>query len=361
MKINKTNGNKLIILLHVLVWLLILILPFYFILYNSDFEKKMFLNAYLQLISYALIFYIHYFILIPKLFFKNKRLIYFLSGFALIIILVFSVENYTRPPRFMHHDPPSFDKMIPPPPNEGEHQHEPPTRNIPLFNFFITSLLVSGFSLGLRFYGKLAQNEKLQKEAEKEKLNSELTFLKNQMNPHFFFNTMNNIYALVQSNPDDAAKAIHTLSKLMRYMLYESEQGNTTLSNEIAFINNYLDMVRLRLSKKVELSIHLPKDYTDIHIPPLLFIPFIENAFKHGVSYKEKSFINIIMKVEQNQINFICNNSSFLTNENELMSDSGIGLENITKRLNLLFPNTHKLTITQTANMFSVNLSLQIT
>ena len=144
----------------------------------------------------------------------------------------------------------------------------------------------------------------MQKETEKEKLNSELAFLKNQISPHFFFNTLNNIYSLISINAEDSQKAVLKLSKLMRYLLYESEQGNTKLSNEIDFMNNYIDLMKLRMNDKVDLTVSFPKKYEDKNIPPLLFIPFIENAFKHGISYREKSFIDINMMVTKEFNNF---------------------------------------------------------
>ena len=178
-----------------------------------------------------------------------------------------------------------------------------------LFNYVFTSLFLVFFSLGLRVLERHSQTEKLQKELEKEKLNSELAFLKNQISPHFFFNTLNNIYSLISINAEDSQKAVLKLSKLMRYLLYESEHGNTKLSNEIDFMNNYIDLMKLRMSDKIKLSVSFPEKYDDINIPPLLFIPFIENAFKHGISYREKSFIDISMQAEKDSISFRCANS----------------------------------------------------
>jgi len=202
------------------------------------------------------------------------------------------------------------------------------------------------------------ENEKQRKELEKERLNSELAFLKNQISPHFFFNTLNNIYSLVQINTDDAQKSILKLSKLMRYLLYETEHGNIQLSQEIEFMMNYLDLMKLRLTQKVELSVSFPVKYKDISIPPLLFIPFIENALKHGVSYRDRSFIHILMEVNDQEIIFSCSNS--IVTKTEETADSGIGLENIKKRLALLFPLKHSLKITQADASFQVDLRINL-
>jgi two-component system, LytTR family, sensor kinase len=144
----------------------------------------------------------------------------------------------------------------------------------------------------------------------------------------------------------------------MRYLLYESEQGNSKLSTEIEFMTNYVDLMRLRLSEKVSLKVTFPAAYNDISIPPLLFIPFIENAFKHGISYREPSFIDISLEVNGKEILFSCNNSLGLKVEESSDVISGIGLENVKKRLALLYPQTHSLIITQTESSFHVILKI---
>jgi LytS/YehU family sensor histidine kinase len=215
------------------------------------------------------------------------------------------------------------------------------------------------FSVGLRVLERHSDIEKWQKELEKEKLNSELAFLKNQISPHFFFNTLNNIYSLISINQEDSQKAVLKLSKLMRYLLYESEDGNTKLSNEIEFMNNYIDLMKLRMSEKINLKITFPESYEDKSIPPLLFIPFIENAFKHGISYREKSFIEISMTTKQDSISFRCVNSVAKTREGTDNAHSGIGLENVSKRLNLLFPGTHDLKINRSDTEFEILLQIK--
>jgi LytS/YehU family sensor histidine kinase len=146
----------------------------------------------------------------------------------------------------------------------------------------------------------------------------------------------------------------------MRYLLYESEQGETRLSNEIEFMNNYIDLMRLRLSEKVKLSVSFPTEYENKAIPPLLFISVIENAFKHGISYREKSFVDIRMEISGEKINFICENSLVTRPENETNGSSGIGLENLRKRLNLLFPGHHELKIEKIQAIFRVAVSIQL-
>jgi LytS/YehU family sensor histidine kinase len=210
----------------------------------------------------------------------------------------------------------------------------------------------------MRVLERHSQAEKLQKELEKEKLNSELAFLKNQISPHFFFNTLNNIYSLISINADDSQKAVLRLSKLMRYLLYDSEHGNTKLSNEIDFMNNYIDLMKLRISDKIRMTVSFPEKYEDINIAPLIFIPFIENAFKHGISYREKSFIDISMTAEYGCLKFSCINSLLKSREDTEPDHTGIGLENVTKRLNLLFPGKHNLKINKMETQFEVLLQI---
>jgi len=242
---------------------------------------------------------------------------------------------------------------------QNPHGPRPPFKQFWMVNFLFTSILIVGFSFGLAVLGKLSQNEKERKELEKEKLNSELAFLKNQISPHFLFNTLNNIYALISMDSQAAQQSILKLSKLMRYLLYESEQGKTLLSHEIDFMKNYIDLMKLRLSPRIDLKVTFPENKTEREIPPLLFVPFIENAFKHGVSLRDNSYIHISMEVSDNMISFITANSIGMSSQPGDGQYSGIGLENVRKRLNLLFPEQHKLEINQTSSEFTVKLEIQ--
>ena len=220
-----------------------------------------------------------------------------------------------------------------------------------IYNYLLTALFFTFFSVGLKFMERHAGIEKKQKELEKEKLDSELALLKNQISPHFFFNTLNNIYSLITINTQDSQEAVLKLSRLMRYLLYESEHGKTKLSNEIDFMINYIDLMRLRMSDKVNLTVHFPEEYDNL---------FIQNAFKHGISYREKCFINISMSIDSDKLVFHCDNSIGKKSANEGEQHSGIGLDNVTRRLNLLFPGRHELNIDRTAGEFHVTLEIDI-
>lgn len=364
---NLLGGNRIKILLHLFAWVILLGLPLYFIKrweIGNDFIWFYYINTLIV----GIIFYSNYSFLVPKFFFNGPKLKYYLLVMILIVTFYFisdisnkmiiryssgteRSEQFNRPPE-------GLEKPLPPP--GGRLNARPPFRDMHLLNYAYTSVLIVFFSLGLKVLERNSQIEKLQKEMEKEKLNSELALLKNQINPHFFFNTLNNIYSLISINQDDSQKAVLKLSKLMRYLLYESELGNTKLSNEIEFMNNYIELMKLRVNEKINLFVSFPEKYENINIPPLLFIPFIENAFKHGLSYREKSFIEVSILTGKDSITFKCANSLFKVKEDTENGHSGIGLENVSKRLNLLFPGKHNLKISRSDSTFEILLFINI-
>lgn len=359
------TGKKIKILLHLLAWAIILGIPLYFFK-RWDVGKDFIWLYYIGNIINGIIFYTNYLILIPKFFFGSQKHKYYLSVIFLLTFLYFISDRSNElifkyvPGRNNSEEVNRSKKegeVLPPKPDE--HFGRPPFREMHLFNYMFTSLFLVFFSVGMRVLERHSQTEKLQKELEKEKLNSELAFLKNQISPHFFFNTLNNIYSLISINAEDSQKAVLRLSKLMRYLLYDSEHGNTKLSNEIDFMNNYIDLMKLRMSSKISLKVSFPEKYEDINIPPLIFIPFIENAFKHGISYREKSFIDISMTAAKESVTFRCANSLVKANEDNESGRSGIGLENVTKRLNLLFPGKHEIKINKSDNEFEILLRIK--
>ncbi len=379
MKKNFFRSNVIQVLLHVIAWAILLGLPLYFIkrwAVGKDFIWLYYINTTIN----GIIFYVNYLLLTPKFFFKRRKYRYFISVIVLLLALYFVSDTSNRLvfEHFPHHQntqetritnksqqgtatvPANITRRSPRPPKPTVFIGRPPFRQIHLVNYAFTAAFIIVFSLGLRVLERHSQTEKTQKELEKEKLNSELAFLKNQISPHFFFNTLNNIYSLISINEEDSKNAVLKLSKLMRYLLYESEHGNTRLSNEIAFMNNYIDLMKLRMSDKISLSVSFPDEYEDVSIPPLLFIPFIENAFKHGISYREKSFIDISMTASGNNISFRCLNSNKSSGDDVESDHPGIGLEKVSKRLKLLFPGMHELKINKSDKIFEVLLDIKL-
>jgi len=215
-------------------------------------------------------------------------------------------------------------------------------------------------SLGLVVLERQYKIEKMQGEMEKAKLNAELVFLKNQISPHFFFNTLNNIHSLIGRNNEDSKDAVVKLSKLMRYVLNESGQDNRLLSDEIEFMNNYIDLMKLRIGAKTRLNVNFPTECKDVIIPHLLLVSLIENAFKYGISVQEESYVNVHLECGENNVLFICENGLPASNNGTIFASPGIGLKNLKKRLTLLYPGRHELVINRTKDKFEVNLFIQL-
>lgn len=357
------------IVLHILAWVLLAGLPLISstrLQMGNDFLLIYYTFTFIN----GLIFYANYLYLIPKFFFQKRRITYFLSvlllmaGFYFISdfsgrqILRHITENRRERSEIARNEadiaPGGVGPRLPRPPARPRGIF---TQDAHIVGYLSSAAFMIFLSLGIRVLERQSIIEKMQEEMEKAKLNAELAFLKNQISPHFFFNTLNNIYSLIGINQEDSQKAVLKLSKLMRYLLYESEQGNTMLSNEIEFMRNYIDLMKLRMSEKVSLKVDFPENYEDVKIPPLLFIPFIENAFKHGITNRGISFIHVKLAASGNELEFTCSNS--MANGSTEDGQPGIGLENVTKRLNLLFPGKHDLRIDRDHDRFDVRLTIK--
>jgi LytS/YehU family sensor histidine kinase len=221
----------------------------------------------------------------------------------------------------------------------------------------IVIFLLFAISLSIRLAQEWYKNEKIKNKIKTQKINAELSFLKSQLNPHFLFNTLNSIYSLANKKSDDTTSAIITLSELMRYMIYETNNKFVSLQNEVDYIKNYISLQNLRLkdSSGVRFNVNGNLDY---NIEPLLLISFIENAFKYGTNFTGETNINIKLIVKENDLTL--NVSNYISLKEKNNPDSGIGLENIKNRLNLLYPNTHTLKIEQSDNLYHVELVLKL-
>lgn len=222
---------------------------------------------------------------------------------------------------------------------------------------YLIAILMIGFNIAVKLLFKSMQDEEVMKELERRKLQSELKYLKYQVNPHFFMNTLNNIHALVDVDREQARKAIVELSKMMRYMLYESNDKTIPLAKEILFLANYIELMKLRYTQQINVKVSLPEDIPTAYIPPLLYISFIENAFKHGVSYRSYSLICLAMQVEDGNLVFTCSNTN---NRRKSDHHRGVGLENIQKRLKLLYGNNYTLSISENEESFNVLLIIPL-
>ena len=353
------SDKKLQVALHVLIWGIVYFLPQYIFKAFGFGDLRSLSHFYANVITYGIIFYISYFYLVPKFYFRDKKLAYLGLTVLMIVVFYFTLIYVNDHLLFNAEQQRHFDELRKKFSMDIK-DNRPPMELFRIFNFTFTSIMISGFALGLGFMERHRENERQRKELEKEKLHSELAFLKNQISPHFFFNTLNNIYSLTTIDTPAAQEAILRLSKLMRYLLYDSEHGETLISREIEFMNNYIALMKLRLSSRVDLRVSFPEEYNDFCVPPLLFIPFIENAFKHGISNREQSFIDIKMEIHKSDIIFVTSNSIGKSTQPSDAEHSGIGLENVKKRLALLFAESHRLTVSKTDKEFDVELFIEL-
>ena len=203
---------------------------------------------------------------------------------------------------------------------------------------------------------------KEKQELETQTMQSELRFLKSQINPHFLFNTLNNLYALTLKKSDQAPEIVLKLSEMMRYMLYECNEKRVPLSKEVNYIQNYLDLERLRHGQKVDIRFEVEGQIGEQKIAPLMFIPFLENSFKHGLNnHITKGFVLIRMQVESNTVYFFIENSKpDVLPPRDLRRSGGIGLVNVHRRLNLLYPENYALDIDDNPNSYVVNLKINL-
>ena len=328
---------------------------------------------------FLVLFLIHNFLLAPLLVHQRKRALY-LSILA-IVIAAFMVYQYNSRPNFKRplglkppmeqtdrHQQPHFNK--PPQAPDGErppfdgplpqmrHRNGPPPivgeRDIMAI---VVLILMFGANLGIKGYFRSRDDRKRLAELERENLEQQLEYLRYQINPHFFMNTLNNIHALVDIDPEQAKDTILELSKMMRFVLYEGNKQGVPLSRELDFIRHYVTLMQLRYTDKVKITLDLPQEAPDRQIPPLILITFIENAFKHGVSYQHKSFIEVKVSVEGDELRFSCRNSKGKKSNEE---KGGVGLANVRKRLNLLYGRDYALRIKNDADAYSVDLALPL-
>ena len=287
--------------------------------------------------------------LLPELYFKRKLGLYFLISFFLFIgliwllnseLLIFSelAEEYKIPERF------SQQRRI--------------AQTGTWLRFFIPLLISFVGSALIELTHFANKKEKAAISIEKEKLDTEIKFLKSQINPHFLFNVLNNIYALTVIKSDKAPDNLMRLSKILRYMLYDSNDGKVSLQKEIDYLENYISLASLKDSRGLNVTIDLDKSQPDLMVAPLLFIPFVENAFKHSkIEDLKNGFINICLKTGDKQIEFFVENS--IPNVVFIKDKvGGIGLPNTKQRLDLLYPNKHLLSISDGEKVYSVYLKL---
>lgn len=228
---------------------------------------------------------------------------------------------------------------------------------------FLFTFLIVGASTIVKIVKDWAQHLREKQELETQTMQSELRFLKSQINPHFLFNTLNNLYALTLKKSDQAPEIVIKLSEMMRYMLYECNEKRVPLRKEVNYIRNYLDLEQLRQGKNIDINFKVEGQVSDQEIAPLMFIPFLENSFKHGLSnHITKGFVNIKLSVKEQCVNFYIENSKPETPpvRDPNRRSGGIGLVNIHRRLNLLYPENYELKIEDMPHAYAVHLQIKL-
>lgn len=301
------------------------------------------------------IFYFNKGVLVPKLLFNGKIVPFLLVTIGLcflIMYLMISFENLVRLPELMHQAfHPDDDKPF-----------KPKKEYINVFMLLVL-FLSAGISTSVAAVQKWQADEALRRQLDQQRISSELSYLKAQINPHFFFNTLNNIYSLTNIDVERARMALHKLSRMMRYVLYETEKDQTLLSKEIGFIKDYIELMRLRISEKVQIKLDIQEKFEDRVVAPMLLLPFVENCFKHGISSKQPSEITIKIEMEGKVLTLETVNKIVPKNPNSPESNQkGIGLTNTKRRLSLLYSKKHELTIDEQnpENEYRVQLKINL-
>lgn len=342
------------ILSHVLGWGLLSYLLFFSQSFRSEFRLPdlFWVRQGIFLCLMVGTFYLNSQLLVPRILVRNQtgRYLMALIGIVVFILLaLWAIETWFNLPLQMH-------RVFHP---DGKGQPK-------LYGWIqpalFTILLVLGISTSLSMLQKWQSETTLRLALEQAKTTSELSFLKAQINPHFFFNTLNNIYALTLINAETAREALHRLSRMMRYVLYDTQAGTTLLSKELAFINDYIQLMQLRLTDKVKVTLTAPDPLHDQPIAPMLLLPFVENAFKHGVSALHPSQITIAVQQQQNALLLDVYNTVFVEKTPSLEMSNGIGLTNTRRRLDLLYPDQYALQINERtpAGEYHVHLTLNL-
>lgn len=340
------NFSFIKILSHGLVWVFLLLFPLPFFMISSDY----FLRAILQSLLLASLFYFNLYWLIPRYLYTKMVLTYFsaLLLSTLLIILFSTASEFMFELGDMQMS--SFSQGLQP-------LASLPGPLIPvLIPIILKTLLIVAISISFALLSDYFERDRQQKELENKKLNSELNMLKLQINPHFFFNTLNSVYFLARQKSDRTPEAIIKLSELMRYIIYDSAKQKVPLSQELQYIRNFIEIQKLRLNEKNQVHYTESGSFDKVAIEPLLVLPFIENAFKHGVSTEVKTDIDIRLELVQNKL-LVRVGNQLLPNPYD-KNQGGIGLENSRKRLNLLYPGRHELDIIEKNGRYEVSLTI---
>ncbi len=341
----------LVVLIHITGWILLYLLPP--LITQSDIKLPQNFGDVMNWILVIVFFYINYLWLVPNYLSKSRFLIYFMTIFLMLSTSYFTSVAYTThryKMEALEHKPNN--------PQQGMPHHRPPRFRGYFSALFCLTILA--ISTSIRVTEGWYSNEKQKKEMENQKLGAELSLLKSQINPHFFFNTLNSIYSLAIVKSDRTPEAVLKLSELMRYIIYDTERKLVPLSKEVEYIANYIELQRLRLPDEVKVKLKTDLGDADAVIEPLLLLPFVENAFKHGVDVEKGGIILIDIKLTGNELKLHVENPLVDDNNNIVDKHRGIGVNNTLKRLKLLYQDNFTFTAGPVKKNYVVNLVVKI-
>lgn len=365
-----------IIWFNVIGWIIVFSIPLIFF----SFPRHGYTEMIFHIITIILFFYINTLLLIPKFLSKGKPAIY-ITSLVICLILAGSIAVVANKIYFeknvdtqLMHSPENeklvrfLEKMNPEQIKENreiilqEIYNTRDSNRMPLKARTVISI-VFAFAIGtsIKITQEWFRKEKERKEAENARLDAEISLLKWQVNPHFLFNTLNGIYSLANRKSDKTADSVARLSNILRYMLYDTNANEVKLDDEIQYLSDYIELQKLRMHDNVLITFDISGDTNSAKIAPMLLLPFVENAFKHGTDTASNCFINVRLRVENSIFSFTVENSVPFKYETTKDKSSGIGLINVERRLKLHYPNAHLLVIKQLEKTFLVNLQLKIT
>ncbi len=302
-----------------------------------------------SILPLLLLFVVNNYLLIPRFLKKGRYSAYFLSA-AAAVLSIWLVQGaqfvgYTRLDGGVHVGP--------------RHPGPTPLLPLPLFLDLIYDLLIVGVNVAISMIFQNLTDRLARERLMKENAQNQLNYLKAQINPHFYLNMLNNIHGLIEINPEKAQDMVINMSRLMRYMLYDSSRAAISLSSEVDFMRDYLSTMRVRYPEDVVgISADLPdiRESSGIAVPPLIFLVFIENAFKHGISYADRSYVGIYLAVSAGKVDFRCRNSVHDAAGAE--SEKGIGLENVRRRLDIIYGDSYSLETRNDYGEYAIRLIL---
>lgn len=320
------------VVVHVLTWCYIFLSPLFFKRSDEDINWNHFLHSMTFPLGTCIAFYINYFLLIPRFVIDRQRIKAFVAVNVLMcLIFMGGIElqaHFHMLNGAKNQADTAFEKHFPP-------------KIFFIIRGFLTFVFVIAASVALRLSLKWRQSERARAQAELRRSQAELKNLKNQINPHFLLNTLNNIYALTAFDSEKAQHAIHELSLMLRYMLYENQSDCVVLNKELHFMQSYIELMKLRIAQDVDVTFETDIEDKDLHVAPLIFISLVENAFKHGISPTLHSFIHIKLTATHKRLVFTCENSNFPKTASD-KAPGGIGLKQVEARLELAYPGRYR-------------------